>query len=179
MKNNKGFTIVELMVATSLFLVLLSVAILTFVQALRTQQTITELAAANDNATLSLEQMTREVRTGNTFEESTSSLLRFNNYKGEKVNYKLITNLNDISNPNDDTRSIGLCVGTCHYPNPVDTDFNAITAPEVKVDKLAFFLSGQSDTDNLATRVTIILSIAGPKGIKVNLQSTTSPRLAN
>lgn len=159
--NKKGFTIIELMVATSLFLVLVAVATGTFIQTLKTQRTITELAAANDNATQAVEQMSREIRTGFNFVESTNTILKFTNYRSEQVSYKLVGN------------SISRCVGGCQ----ADTDFLPITAPEVKVERLNFTTSGINLTDNFPPRITITLSIMGPKNIKVNLQTTVSSRV--
>jgi len=160
MNKNKGFTIVELMVSMSLFLVLISVATGTFVQTLRTQRLITDLAYANDNATQALEQIIREVRTGSGFSGSTNTLLKFVNYKNETVNYKLTGHF------------ISRCVGNC----PTDSEYQPITAPEVQVERLSFIVSGTDPSDNLASRVTIALSVKGPRDIKVNLQSTVSSR---
>ncbi|OGY57121.1 MAG: hypothetical protein A3D47_00420 [Candidatus Colwellbacteria bacterium RIFCSPHIGHO2_02_FULL_43_15] len=161
LKSLTGFTIIELMVATALFLVLVAVATGTFVQTLKIQRTITELAAANDNATQAVEQMSREIRTGFNFVGSTNTILKFVNYRSEQVNYKLIGN------------SISRCAGSCQ----ADTDFLPITAPEVKVEKLNFTTSGIDLTDNFPPRITITLSIPGPRGIKVNLQTTVSSRV--
>lgn len=159
--KKSGFTIVELLVAMSLFLILVAVATGTFIQTLKTQRVITELTAANDNATQTMEQMAREIRTGLGFADSTENLLKFTNYRNESVSYKLIGN------------SISKCTGDCSN----DADFRPITAPEVKVERLKFIISGKELTDNFPTRVTIALTVTGPKDIKVNLQTTVSARI--
>lgn len=159
--KKSGFTIVELLVAMSLFLILVAVATGTFVQTLKTQRVITELTAANDNATQAVEQMAREIRTGFGFIDSTEGLLKFTNYRNESVSYKLIGN------------SISKCTGDCQD----DTDFRAMTAPEVKVERLKFIISGKEFTDDFPTRVTLVLTVAGPKDVKVNLQTTVSSRI--
>ncbi len=159
--RQKGFTLIELLVAMSLFLILVAVATGTFIQTLRAQRIITELTAANDNATQVIEQMAREIRTGFNFADSTKTVLRFVNYRSEQVSYKLIGG------------SVFRCVGDCN----ADVDFSPITAPEVKVAKFEFIYSGISLTDRLPPRITIILSILGPRDIKVNLQTTVSSRV--
>ena len=159
--KQKGFTIIELLVAMSLFLVLVAVATGTFIQTLRTQRIITELTAANDNATQVIEQMSREIRTGFSFVDSTDTTLKFVNYRNEQVSYKLVGG------------SISRCVGGCQS----DTDFLPITAPEVKVERLKFTNSGIDLTDNFPPRITVTLSILGPKDVKVNLQTTVSSRV--
>ena len=65
--NKKGFTMIELLVAMGLFVVVMGIASTVFVQSLRAQRSIVALMAANDNASLSLEQMMREIRTGSNF----------------------------------------------------------------------------------------------------------------
>lgn len=154
-KTKAGFSIVELLVAMSLFLTLVALATGTFIQTLKTQKIITGLSAANDNASQAIEQITREVRTGFGFSESTKSVLKFTNYKNESVSFKLMNG------------SITRCVGECLD----DVNFRGITAPEVKVERLEFIVSGKP------TRVTIVLSIAGSKDIKVNLQTSVSSRI--
>ncbi len=59
-----GFTLVELLVAITLFSIVISIAVGGFVRALRTQRQIISLIAANSNASLAIEQMARELRTG-------------------------------------------------------------------------------------------------------------------
>jgi len=161
LKSLTGFTIVELLVAMSLFLILVAVATGTFIQTLRTQRVITELTAANDNATQNIEQIAREIRTGFNFVDSTDNILKFVNYRSEQVSYKLINN------------SVTRCVGSCVS----DNEFKPTTAPEVKVERLKFIISGKELTDEFPTRVTIILTVLGPKNIRVNLETTVTSRV--
>ena len=161
LKSLTGFTIIELLVAMSLFLILVAVATGTFIQTLRTQRVITELTAANDNATQNIEQIAREIRTGFNFVDSTDNILKFVNYRSEQVSYKLINN------------SVTRCVGSCVS----DNEFKPTTAPEVKVERLKFIISGKELTDEFPTRVTIILTVLGPKNIRVNLETTVTSRV--
>ena len=157
--KNIGFTIVELMVAMSLFLIVLAVATGTFVETIQAQRTITSLMAANDNATQAIEQIAREIRTGAGF-TTDGSILRFTNYNRDAISYKRVGN------------SVGRCVTNCFG----DINFKLLTTPEVEVTRLKFILSGQEE-DNLAARVTMSLSILGPKDIGVDLQTTVSSRI--
>lgn len=63
-KNSEGFTLVELLVAVSLFIILFVAAIGIYTSALRNQRFLSELILINNNASLVLEQMAREMRTG-------------------------------------------------------------------------------------------------------------------
>jgi prepilin-type N-terminal cleavage/methylation domain-containing protein len=70
MKKNyskSGFTLVELLIAVGLFVIIISIAVGGFINALRTQREVSSLIATQSNVSLALEQMTREIRTGYLF----------------------------------------------------------------------------------------------------------------
>ena len=67
LKNKRGFTLIESMVAVAIFSVVVSLAAGGFVQALQTQRRLEGLIAANSNAGLVMEQMAREIRTGRAY----------------------------------------------------------------------------------------------------------------
>ena len=154
-KNTKnGFTIIELMVAVGLFIIVVGIASTTFVQALRTQRQVVGLMAANDNASLTLDQMAREIRTGREF-TSSGSRLTFTNYQNETVSYVL------------DGSTI------------VRND-KALTASNVVVKYLRFVLTGEQVGDGVSTRVTIFLGVSAHgrlESIVTRLQTTVSSRI--
>jgi prepilin-type N-terminal cleavage/methylation domain-containing protein len=94
--SNKGFTMVELIVAMAVFIVLLTVAVGTFVKIMRTQRGLIDRMAVNSNTGLVLEQIVREIRTGYFFcgdgtsacNESGSSI-SFINHEGKSISYSL------------------------------------------------------------------------------------------
>jgi len=152
---------VELLVAMSIFTIVVSIATGIFVRSLRTQRNIINLMAINDNASLAIEQMAREIRTGIKFSSPTETELNFTNYLNQAVTYRL----------NQSTLALERGVGG---------DFKPITASEVKIKKLRFILMGEQPNDGLATRVTVILSIGSDqrdlKDISTNIQTTVSAR---
>jgi len=64
---NKGFTMVELLVAFTMFAVVISMVSSIFITSYRSQRAIVELTTANDNTYLALEQLARDVRDGRNF----------------------------------------------------------------------------------------------------------------
>ncbi|MEK7479026.1 MAG: type II secretion system protein, partial [Patescibacteria group bacterium] len=66
-KKEKGFTLVELLVAMSVFTALLAFAVGVFVQGMRSERQVTEEIAVNYEMSLVLEQLVREIRTGSFF----------------------------------------------------------------------------------------------------------------
>jgi len=160
-KNKKGFTMVELLVAMTLFIVFIVIASGSFIRALRTQRAIVALIAANDNASLSIEQMAREIRTGASFSSPNGNDLDFINAYNIQVTYRLNNNVIE--------RGEG------------ETNFKSITATNVKINSLSFYLYGQLAGDNYPPRITISLNISPNiptiQNISTNFETTVSARL--
>src|SRR5260221_302855 len=66
-RDRRGFTVMELLIAMALFSVVISIAVGGIVISLRGQRELAELIAADNDVSLALEQMAREVRTGFAF----------------------------------------------------------------------------------------------------------------
>lgn len=174
MKNKSGFTLIELLVAMTIFLIVIAVVSSVFIKSLRTQKNITALIAANDNASLTLEQMTREIRTGRNFCGGdfcpSVSEIFFTNAHNEKVTYKL-------ENDTIKRQAVDPLTGS--------GEFYAVTAKNIKVGRLIFNVDGSSLTDSQPTRVTIILGIkirlagASAETSVTNLQTTVTARNFN
>lgn len=155
MKN--GFTFIELLVAITIFVVVVSIASGIFIQTLKTQQEIVSLMAANDNVSLTLEQMVREIRTGRQFRtNSRGDRLEFINARGEPVVYELSA-------------------------KTIERDGQSLTSGNVKVNYLFFSLRGETPGDGLSTRVTINLGVGAVgrsvSGFKTDLQTSVAVRL--
>lgn len=167
-RNNyrDGFTLPELLVSMGLFLIVISIVTGTFVQSLRTQRASVELIAVNDNTNLALEMMAREIRTGVGFSSPVDGELRFTNYKGEAVVYRL-----------DNERGV--------IEKSVDSglNFESLTATNVNVKKLIFNVFGTAFLDKIQPRITVVVSVSGRskylENVFTDLQTTISPRLSD
>lgn len=153
---------VELLVAMALFIISVTIASGGFIRALKTQKAIVALIAANDNASLSIEQMAREIRTGSDFSLNGEDLTFLNVYNTQ-VTYRL----------NNSTNAIEKSEG--------GNNFRPITAANVKINSLKFYLFGQSSGDNYSPRITITSNISPDipaiQNISANLQTTVSARM--
>lgn len=85
--NNGGFTVLELIVSMSLFVIISVVVVGSFISALRVQQTIVSLIEARDNMGIAMEQMSREIRLGTNFEPTGENELKFYNLNGDEISY--------------------------------------------------------------------------------------------
>ncbi len=159
-----GFTLPELLVSMGLFLIVVSIVAGAFVQSLRTQRASVELIAVNDNVSLILEQIAREIRTGIGFFSPDISELRFTNAKNQAVVYRL-----------------NMERGTIEKSIDGGLNYESMTASNVNVKRFDFVVAGTAFLDKLQPRVTISLSVAGRskllEDVNTNLQTTISPRL--
>lgn len=165
----KGFTMIELLVAVGLFAIVTSIAMGGFASALRTQRQSAGLIGANSNVSLVLEQISREVRTGFDFCVNgqncpTLSQLSFKNARRQVVTYCLENGAI--------MRGSGACGGA---------DFQKLTADNILVQHLEFYLDGNRPGDGRQPRVTIAIGVssreAGISESVINLETTLSPRL--
>lgn len=159
-QKQRGFTLVELLVAMSLFVIITSIATGNFIRSLRAQRAATGMIAINDNASLTLEQMAREIRTGGNFTTTGDSQLNFTNAFGETVIYKL------------ENEAIKRVVGGAPAA--------PLTAKNVIIKELKFNLMGHVAGDEMPPRITISISVGSDyhdlKNVVTNIQTTVSAR---
>lgn len=171
--SDSGFTLIEFMVAMGVFVIVLGIVVNIFIGALRSQRAAAALMAANDNASLALEQMMREIRVGSNFFipgdnpplpcistvvpaiPSSGNELMFCNVDGRNVTYRL----------SDET-----------IEREVDGRKGSITSRNVRVSRLQFQLGPSA----WPPRITISLELGSQnpdlREILNNLQTTVSAR---
>lgn len=160
--SRRGFTLIELLVAVSLFSIAVAIAAGGFVRALRTQRQLIALISANSSASLAIEQMSREIRTGYDFNcvapGGICNELIFVNADGERVAY--------LAEDGVLGRRTGSAVA-----------FQPLTPENAEVRKLSFFIL---DDTNYPPRITIVMSVTARVqelgDSLTNLQTTISSR---
>lgn len=158
---------VEFIIAIGLFSIVVSIAMGSFVRALRTQRQLISLISSNSNISLAMEQLAREIRTGRDFCAGacagSTSTLTFENANKQKVLYCL----------QGGAVRRGVEVIDCN-------DAQSITPEKVRVTNLQFKTMGLNTGDELAPRVTILISVSpletGVESSEINLQTTISAR---
>jgi len=123
--KREAFTVAELLVAVGLFTVIISISIGSYIRMIQQQRLMTSLMAANDNVSLALEQMMREIRTGKNFTESGFDLdkISFVNDVGCDITYSF-TSENSI----DRLQNGGSC----------EENDGPITSENIKVQDMSF-----------------------------------------
>ncbi len=174
-----GFTMIELLVSMTVFIILMGLIADIFISSLRSQRTLVALMAANDNASLMLEQLARDIRTGSNFCIADSSgactsppvtqgaALAFTNAAGTQVIYRFNALDSDIEKSEDNGAT-----------------FSILTSANVLINNLVFRLVDQEissgPNDPWPPRVTITLKVGSTdqqlSGITTNLETSVSSR---
>lgn len=162
LKNKDGFTMVEMLVALSVFMIVVSIASGAFIKSLRTQRAAVSFIAANSNASMAMEQMSRELRTGSNFSPGGGEI-NFINARSENTTYRWNSSDESLERSAD------------------GINFKKIIADNVKVKNAYFNVFSGSPPDPYPSRITIVMQVAGIGGLlvdaTVNLQTTISARV--
>lgn len=182
----KGFTIIESLVAVGLFSVFIGIAWGGFTNALRTQREIAAMVSAQSNASLALEQMAREMRTGYLFchdPDSAAVTSTCQAYCGV-VSGSIWQCNNFIQFRNAATELVAYQLenGALERESSSTGNFQPITSDNVNIQYLSFYLQGQLEGDHWNPRITISLGVSPSstdpalKSDVVKLQTTVSGR---
>lgn len=165
--SRAGFTFVELLVAIALFSIVVSIAVGGFVQALRTQRRVIALISANSNASLAIEQMAREIRTGTGFAcvgaVNTCEEMKFTNADNQEVTYRR----SELSGP----ASGGI------LERGIAGSFDRMTAENIDITYLSFtLLTSASYPERITIALGVSVKTPGIEGGVTNIQTTVSAR---
>ncbi len=164
-----GFTVVELLVAMGVFTALLSFSVGVFIQGMRSQRELTDQIVVNNEMSLVLEQMAREMRTGAFFAPIGGSYdvgdfgggaLEFRDERGKTIQYQLFGSADaQYIDRNEDGVSARL------------------TSKDVSVEELEFSVSRREMC--LPWRVTVFLKVRPRNSLRdpVPIQTTISSRV--
>lgn len=158
-KKESGLTMIEIMVAVSIFGLVIGIVIGTFVLALSSQRRIIALRNTEDNIRFTIEAMAKEIKTGKNFSGGGNSI-SFTNARGEAISYRLSSNIIEKSSDGG-------------------VNYSAVTGTEVTVNYSNYYLMGQAAGDGLEPRVTITIGITSSVGSQtadLKIQTTISER---
>ena len=164
--NNKGFTILEMLIAVTIFTLVVASASGLFVSSLKAQRSTLAYQQLLDQTSYLMEYMSRAVRMAK--KDITGACTGT-----AKLNYVFS----------------GQCLKFMNYKNPsqcqqfclvgsriVDENGNYLTASDLKVTSFNVSLSGQTQSDDLQPKVTVLLNIQGRENSKIKIQTTISQR---
>jgi prepilin-type N-terminal cleavage/methylation domain-containing protein len=193
----KGFTLIEMLITVGLFVVIITIAVGGFTNAIRTQRQVSSLISAQSNVSIALEEMAREIRTGYLFCSGVGDTIPAysgGSPRGNDADCGCVLsappapagswtcNALDFYDSGSDRIVYLLKNGALTESSTLSTAPESITGDTVYVKYLHFILYGQTEADHWPPRVTISLGIA-PSSTDpaisndvVNLETTVSAR---
>lgn len=169
--TSRGFTLIELMVSVALFAVVLTLSVGTLLALVDANRKAESLKSVINNLNFGIESMTRTLRTGDTYycDDDVSAMpegtlecpdgaigITFTDDQGVLVGYRF-----------EDTQIERRTVDGVD-----DSGWIALTAPEVVINDMLFYTSGNDEADNVQPTITI--SIRGTAGTDTDTDSSFS-----
>lgn len=159
-RYNKGFTLVELMVGITIFVVVISIVVSLFMMGIKGQRNLITIQTIQDNARYLLEFIAKEIRMS-VVDNSTAETLNITRSDGESVTYSFINQRIDRLTSSPSTSG-------------------SLNSDQVLIDG-RFYTMGVGRSDGQQPRVTIVLKVKitddkAEKESEVNLQTTVCPR---
>jgi prepilin-type N-terminal cleavage/methylation domain-containing protein len=157
--NQRGFTLIEMLVSTAIFTVVMVIALGALLAMSESDRKAQTLKSVINNLNFSLDSITRTVRTGAGYHCGTPSggdctavpgtYFAFTDANGNSVAYCL----NGTAIMREVVPGGGALDSSC-----AAAGFAAVTAPEVVISSLAFYLKGSTPGDGFEPKLTILLS---------------------
>ena len=178
-----GFTLIELMVATSIFVIIMLASMSSLFVMLDATKSSKALRFAMDNVNFAMESMTRSIRMGKNYycvqagDAMPSELDVTNDCQNGGTLFSFI--------PQESTTRVGYKIAnvansTYHTIEKCDDTFGCIPviSPDVNIEKLKFFVKGSSDDDIQASVYIIIKGTVMVKGVATSfaIQTLASQR---
>lgn len=188
----RGFTLIELLVSVAIFSVVMVIALGSLLVISESNRKAESLKSVVNNLNFSLDSMTRSMRTGINYTCSPSiplagtppsadctvspggSSVAFTDTSNRGVVYKFESSNASLCNQ---TGIVG-CI-----TRSVDggATFSPLTAPEVRVTSLSFYVIGSSISDQLQPKISIVVSgtmqVTSTLTSQFNLQTSVTQRL--
>lgn len=159
-QKNKGFTLIELMVATSIFIIVMLASMSSLFILLDAAKSSRALRSAMDNVSFAMDSMTRSIRMGTNYYCVTAT---------NNIDLSNMDITNDCSSTDNGTliafkpkgsadnkvayKLSGDSIERCGEGNPCVP----IISPDVKIEKLKFIVRGSNGDDNIQASVYIIM----------------------
>ncbi len=172
--NNKGFTLVELLVAAGIFSMIVITVVGVFTASIKLQDSVLSTKKVIGEINYAMEFMSRNLRM--VVKDSNGACLDVS-----PLNYQLLNENTGIKVRN--ILQSGNCQEIVLDPitsriefNDTDTGVNSyLTSPGIEVTKLEFYISGDGD-DDLQPMVTIYLEAKSGKAPPIKIQTSVSQR---
>ena len=180
--QTKGFTLIEVMVSVTIFSMVMIVATGAVFAVVNANKKTHSIKSVMTNLNFALDSMIRDIRVGSTY--SCNDLGNCTDGNGTKFSFTANRDVNNdgypnVASPSPDIVEYSVVSGRIQRvitSNGTYTSF--ITAPEVVIDNLVFYVTGSGPGNGQAK---VLISIRGYSGVgqtqsNFNIQTTISQR---
>ena len=170
-KNQKSFSLVELLVAVTIFSFVSSISAGIFISGLRAQKKFLAVQELSDQMSFLMEYMSRSIRMA-----KKDDLDGVNCLSGDKVNYEITHSGQGIKLRNYKNVCQEFYLdGNILKENKAGTIYD-LTSSYFQVLNFNVALFGQTQQDSLQPKATLFLEIKGREGVKIASQTSISQR---
>ncbi|MBL7045236.1 MAG: type II secretion system protein [Parcubacteria group bacterium] len=186
--SKRGFSLIEMLVATALFSAVMLIGVGSLLALIDANKKAQALNSVMNNLNFAIESMSRKMRVGTTYHCEFSNNIpppNINQSKDCTGGGKLLAFEPSGGTPDDSSDQIVYRINGTRIEKSesggTPGSFINITASEVTIDDLSFYVDGTSSSDNLQPRIVMIIS--GSAGVKekikteFNLQTMVSQRV--
>lgn len=174
-KNNKGFSLLEMLIAIAIFSIITGASIGVFISAIRLQRYSLVSQHLLDQTSYAMEYMTRLIRMAKKDIDGDCLSVPKSNFEITRTGYGI--KFENYKGPSE-CQEFYLENGQL-YQEINGADKLPLTSDDLEVTDFKIYISGQFQTDDYQSRVTIFLGAEG-KGLvprpKIELQTTVSQR---
>jgi len=167
---NRGFTLIEMVVAVAVFALVVGAASAIFVSSLKIQKQSLSSQELLDQTSYLMEYMSRAIRMAKKDDVEIGGVV-VNCLSGTKVNYEFDGQCLKFRNYKNECQQF--CLDNDRLKNEAGV---YLTSPDLKVKNFDVNLTGETQLDYLQPKVSIVLNIEGREQAKVQIQTTISQR---
>lgn len=170
--NDRGFTLIELMTAVSIFIIVMTVATGSILNVFDANRKSRSLKTVMNNLNLAVESMSREMRYGYRYHCGSGDILSPQSCPSGGVLMSFATSTNSQITYRFNNGSIEKQIN--------DGEYIPVTAPEIIIDDMVFYTIGAETSDALQPKVIVkIRSHAGTRAGRTDftLQTLISQRV--
>lgn len=174
-KEKNGFTLIEIMVAVSIFVIVAFIVTSTLLAILDASRRANKIRLIVDNMNFALDSMTVKMKFGSTYDTSTSGQIEFTDREGNQICYKRVT----AGTAPNIIGSIAKCMGGCGVGGDCSKN---ITTSEISVDELSFYKSqcgGGCLNEEIVILVKASAEIKKDQTIDLDFQTAVSKATSN
>lgn len=173
-KHTRGFTLVEMLVSVMIFSVVMMIAVGALLSMLDANRKAQSLKSSINNLSFALENMGRQIRAGTTYHCGTGSLTEALNCPSGASQIAFEPYAGNLSSQND---QVVYRLNNSRIERSIDggATFLPITAPEVVVEELSFYVVGALVEDSPKEQPKVLITMRGHAG--ENVRTRTEVRL--